>query len=278
MKRWRRWPRAGEAVLDHLLLVSLSLAFLAPVAVATTTAFMSDRQVLSADLWPDPFVWGNVVEVFRRVPLACDLANSVAVSLLSTVGVLMSSVPAAYALSCLRWRGREVVFVLVLVSSMLPAQIVAVPQYVLFSHLDWVGTWRPLVVPSFFGDPFAIFLLRQFFLLIPSSLLDAARADGAGELAVLTRFVVPLARPGIAAAALLNVLFTWNDLFGPLLYLRSERRLWTLPLALSELRTVHAVDWNLTMVASLLFAVPIIVLFLSAQRVLLEGIRLTGSR
>jgi multiple sugar transport system permease protein len=270
--------RVVTGVADHVLLVAVSLAFLAPVVVALATALMTDDQALSPRLWPDPFRWGNFAEVFDRVPLARYATNSVIVAGVAAIGVVVSSVPVAYALSCLEWRGREAVFVLVLASSMLPIHVLVVPQYALFSELGWVGTFRPLIVPAFFGDAFAIFLLRQFFLLIPRSLLDAARADGAGELSVLLRVVVPLARPAIATAALLSILFTWSDLFGPLLYLRSERELWTLPLALTELRTLHSVEWNLTMAACLLFALPVVALFVAAQRVVLDGIRLADTR
>ena len=128
----------------------------------------------------------------------------------------------------------------------------------------------------FFGEAFSIFLLRQFFLTIPDEMSDAARVDGASEFQIMTRVVVPLAKPAIAAVALFNFLYNWNDFFGPLLYLGENRNVWTLGLALSEFRTLHHVEWNLTMTASLLFMLPVIVLFFLAQKVFVEGVTLTG--
>src|SRR5204862_8088127 len=137
--------------------------------------------------------------------------NSFLYAGLSTVGVVVSCVPVAYALSRLRWRGREATLVVVLATLMLPAQVTVVPLFVIFSNLHWTGTLKPLIVPAFFGDAFSIFLLRQFFLTIPQELSDAARVDGASEFHVMTRVVVPLAKCGIAAVELFQFLYAWGD-------------------------------------------------------------------
>ena len=150
--------------------------------------------------------------------------------------MVVSCIPVAYALSRMRWRGREATFLLVLSTMMLPFQVTIVPLYILFVRFGWIGTMKPLIVPLFFGDAFTIFLLRQFFLTIPAELSDAARVDGANEFQIMTRVIVPLAKPAIAAVALFQFLYSWNDFFAPLLYLGENPKLWTLSLGLSEFR------------------------------------------
>jgi multiple sugar transport system permease protein len=250
--------------------------FLAPIVFIVLTALMTDQQALSPRLWPHPFQWSNFSTVFHVLPLARLTWTTTEYAVLSTVGVVVSSVPVAYALACLRWRGRQVALLAVLASYMLPVQVTIVPIYVVFAKLHWLGTLKPLIIPSFFGDAFSIFLLRQFFLTIPGELADAARVEGAGEFQVLRRVIVPMAKPAIAAVALFNFLFAWNDLFGPLLYISQNPKLSTLSLSLAQFRTQHHVEWNLTMAASLLFMLPVIVLFLLAQRVLIQGVTITG--
>jgi multiple sugar transport system permease protein len=182
----------------------------------------------------------------------------------------------AYALSRMRWRGRQVAFVIILATLMLPCQVTVVPLYIIFVRLHWIGSLKPLIIPTFFGDAFSIFLLRQFFLTIPEELSDAARVDGGGEFQIMTRVIVPLAKPAIAAVALFNFLYAWNDLFGPLLFVGESQSHWTLTIGLSQFKALHHVQWNLTMAASLLFMLPVIILFFLAQRAFIEGVTLTG--
>jgi len=271
-----RRRRFLSSVGTHAMLIAASMMFLLPMVFVVATALMTDRQSLTPSIVPRPFVWSNFVDVFDRIALVRYTWNTTQIAVLSTVGVVLSSVPVAYALSRMRWRGRQTAFVLVLATLMLPFQVTIVPLYVIFVRLDWINTLRPLIVPSFFGDAFSIFLLRQFFLTIPEELSDAARVDGGSEFQIMTRVIVPLAKPAIAAVALFNFLYNWNDFFGPLLYLIGNNKLWTLGLALSEFRTMHHVEWNLTMSASLLFMLPVIILFFLAQRVFVEGVTLTG--
>jgi len=258
------------------MLIATSVVFLAPVVFIFLTAVMTDRQALTASLWPRPFRWSNFSEVFRTAPLLRYAWNTFQVAAVSTIGILVSCVPVAYALSRIRWRGRQAAFVLVLATLMLPFQVTVVSLYVLFVRFGWVGSFKPIIVPAFFGDAFSIFLLRQFFLTIPDELSDAARVDGASEFQIMTRVIVPLAKPALAAVALFNFLYNWNDFFGPLLYWGENPDLWTLGLGLSEFQTQHAVDWNLTMASSLLFMLPVIVLFFLAQKAFVEGVTLTG--
>jgi multiple sugar transport system permease protein len=278
----RRVPRAVRrrramiAIADHAVLIALAIAFLAPFAFMVLTALMTDNQALSSNLWPHPLHWRNLTDVFHRAPLWRYTLNTMLYAGLSTVGVLLSSIPVAYALSRLRWKGRDAVFLLVLATMMLPAQVTAVPLYVMFSKLHLVGTLAPLIVPNWFGDAFSIFLLRQFFLTIPEEYADAARVDGCGELRILLTVILRLAKPAVAAVALFSFLYAWNDFFNPLLYTSENSAHWTLSVALSQFHTQYQVQWNLTLMATILFMAPVIVLFFLAQKAFVQGVTLTG--
>lgn len=263
-------------VANHALLIAVSLVFLLPFVFILLTSLMTDQQSLTPDIWPKPFVWSNFGDVFTRIPLLRYTANTMTIATLATIGVVVSCIPVAYALSRMRWRGRQASFILVLSTIMLPFQVTVIPLYIIFARFGWIGTMKPLIVPLFFGDAFTIFLLRQFFLTIPEELSDAARVDGASEFQIMTQVIVPLAKPAIAAVALFQFLYSWNDFFAPLLYLVENQDLWTLSLGLSEFRGQFATNWNLTMAASLLFMLPVIILFLLAQRVFIEGVTVTG--
>jgi multiple sugar transport system permease protein len=264
------------AVANHSLLIAAAIAFLAPIAFIALTALMTNNQALSARLWPHPFAWHNFVTVFTTAPMWRWTLNTLEYSVLATIGVVVSSVPVAYALARLRWRGREVAFMIVLIALMLPPQVTVVPLYVMWAKLHLVGTLWPVILPNWLGDAFSIFLLRQFFLTIPEEYLDAARVDGCGELRLLGTVVVRLAKPAIAAVALFSFLYTFNDFFLPLLYVGATPHRWVLSIGLSEFRSLHQVEWNLTMAATLLMMAPVIVLFFLAQRAFVEGVTLTG--
>ena len=271
-----RRKRLLIAVADHAMLIGLAIAFLAPFVFIVLTALMTNEQALSSNLWPQPFHFSNFGDVFDRAPLLRYGLNTFLYASLATLGMLISSVPVAYALSKLRWKGRDLVFILVLATMMLPPQVTIVPLYVMFSKLHLVGSIWPLVIPNWFGDAFSIFLLRQFFLTIPDEYSDAARLDGAGEFRVMLHVVVRLAKPALVAVALFSFLFAWNDFFGPLLYTGEDPHNWTLSVGLAQFRTLHQVQWNLTMAATLLFMVPVIALFFAAQKAFIEGVTLTG--
>ena len=264
------------AVADHSILIALAIMFLAPFVFIALTAVMSDEQALSSNIWPHPFEWHNFVKVFSSAPLLRYYGNTVLYAGLATLGLLLSSIPVAYALARIRWKGRNVALVLILASMMLPQQVTVVPLYVLFAKIHLVGSLWPLIAPNWLGDAFSIFLLRQFFLTIPEEYLDAARVDGCGELRILATVVTRLAKPAIAAVALFSFLYTFNDFFLPLLYVGESPHNWVLSIGLAQFRSLHQVQWNLTMAATLLVMTPVIVLFFVAQRAFVEGVTLTG--
>ncbi len=263
----------------HSVLIGLAVMFALPFFFMLLQSVMPLDQAKTGTLFPSRFEWDNYSEVFRRVPLGGYVLNTLKVCALSVTGTVVSCVPVAYAFSILRWKGRTAVFVLVLCTMMLPYQVLFVSQYQIFSSLGWLDTILPLVVPAFFADAFSIFLLRQFFLTLPSETLDAARVDGAGEFTVLTRVVVPMAKPGIMAVAIFQFLFAWSDFFGPNIYLSSEENL-TLAVGLVRLNTAVARlgESNLTMAASVVFVLPLLVIFFFAQRTFIEGVTLTGTK
>jgi multiple sugar transport system permease protein len=271
-----RRRRLLVTIADHALLIAGAVLFLAPVVFVTLTALMTNEQALSPKLWPDPFQWSNFVDVFHASPLWRWVLNSFIYAALGTLGLLLSSIPVAYAFSRLRWRGRDTMFLVVLVALMLPPQVTVVPLYVMWAKLDLVGSLWPLIIPNWFGDAFAIFLLRQFFLTIPEEYLDAARVDGCGELRILTTVVLRLAKPAIAAVAVFSILYTWNDFFLPLLYVGESPDNWVTSIGLSQFRSLHQVQWNLTMAATLLVMAPVVVVFFLAQKAFVEGVTLTG--
>jgi multiple sugar transport system permease protein len=264
------------AVANNSLLIAAAIAFLAPFGFIVLTSLMSTNQALSADLWPHPFRLQNFLDVFTKAPLWRWTLNTMLYSCLSTIGVVVSSIPVAYALARLRWRGRDAAFLVVLIALMLPPQVSVVPLYVMWAKLHLVGTLWPLIIPNWLGDAFTIFLLRQFFLTIPEDYLDAARVDGCGELRILFTVVTRLAKPAIAAVALFSFLYTFNDFFLPLLYVGENPHNWVLSIGLAQFRSLHQVQWNLTMAATLLVMAPVIILFFLAQRAFVEGVTLTG--
>jgi multiple sugar transport system permease protein len=263
-------------VANHSLLIAAAIIFLTPFIFIVLTSLMTNEQALSSHLWPSPFRWRNYVDVFHQAPIWRWAINTFIYSVLATLGVLCSSIPVAYALSRIRWRGRNLAFATVLIALMLPPVVSVVPLYVMWAKLHLVGNLGPLIIPNWFGDAFSIFLLRHFFMTIPEEYLDAARVDGCGELRILLTVVLRLAKPAIAAVALFSFLYTFNDFFLPLLYLRENPSNWVLQIGLSEFRSLHQVQWNLTMAATLLVMLPVIVLFFVAQKAFVEGVTLTG--
>jgi multiple sugar transport system permease protein len=204
------------------------------------------------------------------------MRNSFIVSSLSVIGMTLSSAIVAYGFSRIRWRGRDTTFVVVLATMMIPFTVIMAPQYLLFKHLGWIGSLKPLWVPAWFAGGFSIFLLRQFFMGIPRELDEAARIDGCTHFGTFRHIIIPLARPALVVVALLQFIGTWNDFSAPLVFLNHQDT-YTAALGLHMYQTEHTTTpWNLVMAASVMVIAPVLVLFLFAQRSLIEGVATQG--
>ncbi|TDD82697.1 carbohydrate ABC transporter permease [Actinomadura darangshiensis] len=268
-----RARRALLWVAVHATAVAIAVMFLAPLAFMLLTAVMTDRQALGGDLWPHGWHFGNFADVLSGDMVRWTV-NSLVYAGLSTLFMLVSSVPVAYALARFRFRGRNLAFVVVISAMMLPPQVTMVPLYIVWARLGLTGSLWPLIIPQLFGDAFSIFLLRQFLVTIPREYADAARVDGCGELRTMLRVVLPMAKPALAAVALFQFFYCWNDYFRPLVYADPDH--WTLAIGVATFRAAHHVEWNLTMAATLLTILPVLVVFFLAQRVFIQGVTLTG--
>jgi multiple sugar transport system permease protein len=263
----------------YLILIAASVAFLFPLLWMVSTSLKVKSQVMAMPprLIPDPIRWANYPDALNapNFPFPLLLKNTLTYTLLSTTGVLVSCPLAAYAFSRLRWPGRDLAFLATLATMMIPGTVTLIPTFIIYRTLGWTGTYLPLIVPAFFGGPFYIFLLRQFFMSVPMELSEAALVDGASHLTIMTRIVLPLARPAIATVALFEFLACWNDFMGPLIYVTDEK-LYTLSLGLYAFRERWELRYDLMMAAGLVITVPILVLFFFTQRTFIEGIALTG--
>lgn len=261
----------------HALGVAAALFFVLPFVFLFLTSLMSDQQALTRDLTPDTWEWGNYARVWNTPGFLTWWRNTLLYAGLGTLLTVVSSIPVAYALAKFRFRGRRLALMLVVSAMMLPPQVVVIPMYLFWARqMDLSGSLWPLIVPMAFGDAFSVFLLRQFLLTVPNEYLDAARVDGCGELRTLVRVVLPMAKPGIAAVALFQFFYAWNDYFGPQIYASENPAAWTLSYGLESFKGAHHTDWNLTMAATVLVMAPVILVFFFAQKAFVEGVTLTG--
>jgi multiple sugar transport system permease protein len=264
---------------SHGLLVFTAALFVIPFLWLVVTSLKPLEQVFTdPPMWiPEPILWSNYVEALTTpaFPFLLLLRNTLFYVVMTTIGTVVSSTIVAYAFSRLEFKGRDTLFLITLSTMMLPGIVTLIPTYILFRWMDWVGGYAPLIVPAFFGSAFNIFLLRQFMTTIPWELTDAAYVDGASDFIILWRVIVPLITPALLVIAVFNFMYTWNDFFGPLIYL-DELNEYPLVMGLYAFRTRHTIQWNLLMAASLATCFPLIALFFVAQRYFIEGITLTG--
>ncbi len=261
----------------HAALTLTGALFMLPFVWLVLTSLKPATQIFEfPPRWiPRPFCWENYAEVFRTIPLWQYTRNTLFVALSGTAGTLLSCSLAAYGFAMVRWRMRTFFFLLMLSTMMLPPQVTMIPVFMIFKSLGWVGTFRPLVVPSFFASAFFVFLLRQFFLSIPAALVDAAKIDGCSHLGVYWRIALPLSKPALAVVAFFSFTAYWNDFMSPLIYLNDDLK-YTLSLGLQQFIGQHSAKWDLLMAASTLMTAPIVLLFFVLQRTFVEGITLTG--
>jgi ABC-type glycerol-3-phosphate transport system permease component len=276
--RTRRHLReAALAALVHLALASGAGLVLVPLAWMLSTSLKDPGDVfLFPPQWiPSPVEWGNYAKALTVLPFGTYFKNTALITGLDVVGKVLTSTIVAFGFARLRWYGRDAVFMLMLSTLMLPHHVTLIPQFILFRELGWFDTLLPLIVPAFFGGPFLIFLLRQFYMTIPLDLDDAARIDGAGTFRIYWSIVLPLSRPALAACAIFVFNSTWNDFLGPLIYLQSPDR-FTLALGLRQFLGEYATEWHLLMAASLVALTPVLLLFFTAQRYFIQGVVFTG--
>jgi multiple sugar transport system permease protein len=271
--------RVGIVAWAVSLLVVLALCLL-PVWYLISTALMTKKQFFKRDLqwYPEPFTLENFRRAFKTAPLWHYILNTLTIELWVVPATIVSASMVGYAFARLRWPGRDKLFFVLLATLMLPSQVTLIPLYVIFRHFHWIDTWIPLIIPGFLGgNPFYIFLIRQFMRGVPRDLSDASRLDGAGEFRVFWSIVLPLCKPVLAAVAIFSFIATWNDFFNPLVYLQTDSKK-TLALGLSAFTSQYGTDVTALLAATTLGVIPPILLFGFAQRYFVEGITFTGSK
>jgi multiple sugar transport system permease protein len=262
----------------YVLLIAGALVLLSPAAWMVSTSLKSQDQLYQdPKAWiPKPFMWENYrIAWFEKGHFTLYLRNSLLIAICNVIGQVLSSALVAYAFARLRWPGREVLFVICISTMMLPGQVTMIPIFVMFTEIGWMDTFLPLIVPGFFGVPFFIFLLRQFFRGIPIELDEAAIVDGATTWGILWKILLPLSKPALASCAIFAFIWHWNNFLQPLLYLRS-RELHTLQLGLMHFQRAAGPEWNYLMAASTLIMLPCLAIFFFAQRWFIHGISFSG--
>jgi multiple sugar transport system permease protein len=263
----------------YFALVVLSLAFLMPALWMISTSLKDTAQTYTVPpIWiPWPMRFENYPEAMTAQPFGLFFVNTIRYALLSGIGAVLSASLVAYGFSRIPWKGRELVFFIALATMMVPFQVRMVPLYITFRNLHWLNSYNPLIVPTFFGDAYFIFLLRQFFMSIPKELSEAARIDGAGEFGIFWRIILPLARPAVAVVALFQFMGAWNDFLGPLIYLNNPD-MFPISLGLNRFlgQFVEKLAWPYLMAASTVTILPIVIIFFFTQRTFIEGIAISG--
>lgn len=274
IKRLLSWAVIG---LVYLLLAATAISMIFPFYWMIATSFKTEARVFAfpPEWIPNPPIVESYQYIFTELPFPSYVFNSVKVSLLSTLGAVLSSSMAAYAFARVRFRGREPLFIATLAALMIPAQVTMIPLYVVMTRIGWVDTHLPLIVPAYFGSAFGIFLMRQFFMTIPQELNDAAKIDGCSHFGIYWRIMLPLSKAVIATLALLSFMGSWNDLLGPVIYLYTEK-LFTLPLALTRFRGQYYTQWSYMMAGATVSLLPILVVFLFTQQYFVRGVVLSG--
>jgi ABC-type glycerol-3-phosphate transport system permease component len=268
-----------HAVVVYALVLPGAVVFLFPLLWMISTALKQPKQIfLFPPQWiPDPVMWSNFVEGWSaHLPFNLFLRNSLIITGNNIIGNLISCCLAAYGFARLRARGKEILFMLVLGTMLLPTEVTIIPQYVLFAKVGWTDSWLPLMVPPWFGWPFFIFLLRQFFMNIPHELDEAARLDGASSWRILWSIILPLSKPALASVVIFAFIGNWNNFLAPLIYIRSTEKQ-VLAVGLNMFRGQYGqTDFHYMMAVSLLVLMPVLIVFFVGQRVFVQGIALTG--
>lgn len=271
-------------IIKYALIIILAISFIFPFFWMASSAMKNDAQVYTVPpVWvPNPAFPENFGNAWGLLDFNRYAINTVfKYAIPAMIGTLLSTAIVAYGFARIAWPGRDIVFAICLATLMIPAQVRLIPLFVIFKELGWIGTYLPLTVPHFFGNAFFIFLMRQFFMSIPTEISDAARVDGANEFIIMWRIILPLTKPALVVVALFTLLNTWNDYFGPLIYVNQESQ-YTLALGINRLRGAltevgsQELGFPYLMAVSTIVTLPILIAFFFAQRTFIEGISLTG--
>lgn len=268
---------AIRSILSHLILIAGGFFFVVPLLFMLSTSLKATRQIAKfpPELIPNPFIWGNYPDVFIYAPFLQYLLNTLFIIIPTVFGAAVTSALAAYAFARMRAPGKNLIFMILLSTMMLPGVVTMIPTYILYAKLGWIGSFKPLIVPVLFGNAFYIFLMRQFFTTIPKELEDAALIDGCSRWVIFWTIILPLAKPIMATVTIFAFMSGWNEYFGPLIYL-AEKTQYTLALGLQVFVSQHTTEWGLMMAASTMMVAPIILLFFFTQKQFVQGITLTG--
>lgn len=272
-------PGTARKLAYHAVMLGISAIFLLPFYWMTISAFKNNAEIFSDPVtwWPAPFRWENIAGLLNRddFPFVLQFLNSVFYAGTVAILVVLSCSLAAYSFGCLRWRGRNLVFGLTIVALLIPPIVTFLPIYITWSRLGLNGTYWPLIAPSFLGDAFYIFMLRQFFLGVPRELMDAARLDGASEFRIWWQIVLPQVRVALVIVALFAIVYTWQEFFNPLIYLKT-REDFPLSVGLFTFRSQRSVEWSISMMGATFTALPMVLLFLFTQRFFQQGLQTKG--
>ena len=279
--RSRSATRALQQVLIYALVIPLGIVFAAPLVWMVSTSLKTDPQVYTIPpVWiPNPMRFANYPEALVKRPFGLYFTNTLRFALPTIVGSVLSASLVAYGFARIEWPGRDSLFFVCLATMMIPFQVRMIPLYIYFSKIGWVGSYKPLIVPTFFGTPYFIFMLRQFFMTIPYELSDAARVDGCSELGIFMRIILPLTKPALAVVALFQFRAAWNNYIGPLIYLNREEQ-YPVALGVQQFRTMFQEKnlWPYMMAVSTVVVLPPIIIFFLTQRTFIEGISVTGMK
>lgn len=263
-------------VIAHLLLLTGAMTMVLPFLWMLSTSLKNDQQAyIFPPIWiPDPIMWSNYISTWNALPFNLFFINSAIVSILVTLGQLLTCSLGAFAFARLSFPGRDKLFVLYLATMMVPFQVTMIPIFVLVRELNWIDTYSGLIIPLIFSA-YGTFLLRQFFMSIPQELEDASKIDGCGYFRIYWSIMLPLAKPALATLGIFVFMWSWNSFLWPLLITNSIE-MKTLPLGLAYFLGQYTIYWNLLMVGATIALLPVLIVFFFAQRYFIEGITLTG--
>lgn len=266
-----------DVIMRFLFLIIVTVVYMAPFFWMISTSLKPNYELYDFPprLIPSRMDFSNYLKAVQRFPFFVYFRNSLIITGGAILGTLLSCPLVAYGLSILQWKGREIIFFLILSTIMLPNIVTLIPTFLIFRKLNMINTFWPLILPSFFGHPFYIFLIRQFLLTLPRDLFEAAKIDGASEFQIYLKVALPLIKPILLIVALFQFISSWNDYLGPLIYLMDEKK-YPLALGLPQFLDRYGTLWNQMMAAATIAVIPTIIFFIFAQRYLLESIKFTG--